>query len=109
MNLERAVLLSDKNLESGISNGVALLQRLGKPPENVTNTTGNVTNTTGNVTNTSENVTKSRENVTKSRENVTKTDKRRDYVLEILKSDCAVTTEEIAEKLNVSKRTFVFP
>lgn len=79
MNLERAVLLSDKNLESGISNGVALLQRLGKPPENVTN----------------------------SRENVTKTDKRRDSVLEILKSDCAVTTEEIAVKLNVSKRTIL--
>ncbi len=75
--------------------------------ENVTNSLENVTNDTKNVTNTSENVTKDEEDVTNSPENVTKTDKRRDSVLEILKSNGSVTTEEIAEKLNVSKRTIL--
>lgn len=69
--------------------------------------TDNVTDKTDNVTDKTENVTDKTKNVTDKTENVTKATKRRGNILEILKSNSSITTEEIAKILEVSKRTIL--
>lgn len=64
-------------------------------------------NVGADVTDRTENVTDRTENVTDRTENVTKLTIRRASVLKILKSNSAITTEEIAKILKVSKRTII--